>query len=138
MPRIFTIIYICNFIQVNRKPFDLKVRNIGIYYYTSLIISSHKPLQRYTCSTCVMTLGEFYPLLAMLLSHVMVHTPILSPFLFRQSLYSLLLNQRIFKIICLLLFLLPEAISYCLQRGNIVAPAVMVSDTLTHVYQFLV
>ena len=44
---------------------------------------------------CVMTFGEFYSLLVMILSHVVVHIPILSPFLFRQSLYSLLLNQRI-------------------------------------------
>ena len=48
-------------------------------------------------SACVMmTFVEFYPLLAMLLNHVMVHISILCPFLFRLSLYSLLLNQRMF------------------------------------------
>ena len=60
--------------------------------------------------------------------HVVVHIPILSPFFFRQSLYSLFLNQ-IFLFTCFLSVLLPEAICCCLQRCNIVASEVMVGGT---------
>ena len=50
-----------------------------------------------------MTFGEVYPLLAMLLSHMVVHIPILSPFLFRQSyIYCLFLNQRIFYLLVII------------------------------------
>ena len=51
-----------------------------------------------------MNFGEFYSLLAMLLSHVVVHIPILSPFLFRQSIYILYIflvfKSKDFKNIC--------------------------------------
>ena len=89
--------------------------------YKQYILS---PLQRYNYySACVMTFGKFLiPILDMLLSHVVVHIPILSHFIFRQSLYYLFY-------LLFLSFLLPEIICFFKETFNIVALEVIVGYT---------
>ena len=53
-----------------------------------------------------MTIGEFFPLLAILLSQVVVHISILSPFLFRQSI--LLFKSKVFYLLVSFHFYCPR------------------------------
>ena len=57
-----------------------------VHYTSTAYISLQRLMWRYY-SACVMNFEEFYSLLAMLLSHVVVHISILSPLLFGQSIY---------------------------------------------------
>ena len=59
----------------------------------------------YPNSSCIFSFLQQHPYFS---EPCVVHIPILSPFLFRQSLYSLFLNQRIFYLLVSFHFYCPR------------------------------
>ena len=115
--KMFSIQMLLHFSQISRR-----VCTLSAFHYN------------YKYSACVMTFGEFFPLLAMLLSHVVVDIPILSPFLFAIPIFLIFKSKDFyllvsFRFYCLRLFVVFLIYRHVLSWYKLVTYTLCMVDT---------